>query len=113
MEARRGIIIAIAFAADRHRSSRAPTLCDAAGDAARAARVASLWAARIARSRDWCASQARRYKSVAELKDKGDAAFLSEKAKEAASSATGPPPTGGSFASLSTPRRPGATGIAA
>ena len=53
------------------------------GDAARAARVASAWAARFARSRDWCASQARRYNSVAELKDKGDAAFRAGDARAA------------------------------
>ena len=53
------------------------------GDAARAAKIASAWAARFARSRDWCASQARRYKSVAELKDKGDAAFRAGDARAA------------------------------
>ncbi|CAH0370190.1 unnamed protein product, partial [Pelagomonas calceolata] len=53
------------------------------GDAARAARVASAWAARFARSRDWCASQARRFGSVAELKDKGDAAFRAGDARAA------------------------------
>ena len=37
----------------------------------------------FARSRDWCASQARRYKSVAELKDKGDAAFRAGDARAA------------------------------
>ena len=46
-------------------------------------RAASAWAARFARSRDWCASQARRYKSVAELKDKGDAAFRAGDARAA------------------------------
>ena len=53
------------------------------GDAARAARVASAWAAQFYKSRDWCASQARRYKSVAELKDKGDAAFRAGDARAA------------------------------
>ena len=53
------------------------------GDAARAPARASAWAARFARSRDWCASQARRYKSVAELKDKGDAAFRAGDARAA------------------------------
>ena len=53
------------------------------GDAARAARVASTWAAQFYKSRDWCASQARRYKSVAELKDKGDAAFRAGDARAA------------------------------
>ena len=53
------------------------------GDAARAARVASLWAAQFYKSRDWCTSQTRRYKSVAELKDKGDAAFRAGDARAA------------------------------
>jgi len=45
------------------------------GDAERASRVASLWAAQFNKSRDWCQSQARRYGAVARLKQKGDAAF--------------------------------------
>ena len=53
------------------------------GDAARAARVASAWAAQFYKSRDWCASQARRFGSVAELKDKGDAAFRAGDARAA------------------------------
>ena len=65
------------------RDARSPEAICYGGDAARAARVASLWAARFARSRDWCASQARRYKSVAELKDKGDAAFRAGDARAA------------------------------